>query len=397
MKQKKLKALSNIQIDQYFKNEPLYGGCYSRDDLPKQIKNQCYIVNLDSIKGPGTHWLAVLNVDPHTCYFFDSYGVINIPVEIETFMKTSNKELKCNHVDLQSINTDSCGEFCVYVCSNILNGRHFDDIINDFTLNPVINEHILFNHYGEEAFTMRTLKKSIQKHQLNGEGIKDVFNWIKNKASTVVNRVKGFVQGPRENQSPLIRSFLKDHGDTEIIAIRVCRKPIVGLTETLANIVSLGQWEKNKAEMNYSKMFHLFLLLQTKTGRCFKLEKSQNLQVGQGNWNESGCEFLPVPVGATLTPNKLFSNAEASVDNKRLYVYHPVISNCQVFCHDMLKSSHLLNHYIDQFITQDAEKVLKHLGLLEEVMAGVTNVAARADILINGQGIGKMKLFKFNK
>lgn len=51
----KLRALSNTQIDAYHHNKQLYGGCYSRDNLPKQIQNKCYIINLDSIKGPGTH------------------------------------------------------------------------------------------------------------------------------------------------------------------------------------------------------------------------------------------------------------------------------------------------------------------------------------------------------
>ena len=233
MKDKKLKALSNVQIDQYYKGVKKYGGCFSRDNLPKKIQNKCYIINLDSITGPGTHWLSVMNVDPDECYYFDSYGVVNAPIEIEKFMSTSGKTIGRNHVDLQAINTDSCGEFCIYMVDNMIHGRKFDDIVNDFTLNPVINEHILAHHFRLESFTDRTLKESFKKHSLDGEGIRNVYNWMKKKAISVVStvkqgvsRVKGFIAGPREHQGPQIREFLKDHGDDEIIAMRVLLLPL---------------------------------------------------------------------------------------------------------------------------------------------------------------------------
>ena len=30
-------------------------GIYSRDNLPKKIKKECEIINLDDMSGPGTH------------------------------------------------------------------------------------------------------------------------------------------------------------------------------------------------------------------------------------------------------------------------------------------------------------------------------------------------------
>ena len=37
-------------------------GIYSRDRLPKKIKKECGIINLDDISGPGTHWVCYRNV-----------------------------------------------------------------------------------------------------------------------------------------------------------------------------------------------------------------------------------------------------------------------------------------------------------------------------------------------
>ena len=39
--------LTNFEIQEYYKNEPRFTGVYSRDNLPKTIKNGAYIVNLD--------------------------------------------------------------------------------------------------------------------------------------------------------------------------------------------------------------------------------------------------------------------------------------------------------------------------------------------------------------
>lgn len=393
-------SLSNIQIDNYYRFQPLYCGTFSRTNLPKTIEKKGYIVNLDSAENSGTHWLSISNIDPNVCYYFDSYGIVEIPIEIKKFMKTSNKPIICNHIDLQAINTESCGEFCIFALNCMMKGQSIDDVVSYFTSNPVINEHILLHQFGAEAFTKRSIKKSIKKHKLDGEGIRQVIDWMKHKAkavqSTVVevkDRIQGFVQGPRQAQSPLIRTFLSNHGQEKIIAIRVCRSPIVSFIDKLANIVSLGQWEANKRSMNYDKMFHLFLLLRTDTGSCYKLEKNQNLNVGSADWNQKA-EFLPVLLGSPLNANLLFKNAESHVDHKRLYAYDPVTSNCQRFCHDILKSSNLMSSGLDHFILQNAEQVLKHLGLLEKAMKGITNGAARADILINGNGIHRMILYK---
>ena len=39
-----------------------FRGIYSRDGLPKKIRKECGIINLDDIKGPGTHWVCYRNL-----------------------------------------------------------------------------------------------------------------------------------------------------------------------------------------------------------------------------------------------------------------------------------------------------------------------------------------------
>ena len=39
--------LTNFEIQDYYENEPRFNGVYSRDNLPKTIRNGAYVVNLD--------------------------------------------------------------------------------------------------------------------------------------------------------------------------------------------------------------------------------------------------------------------------------------------------------------------------------------------------------------
>ena len=39
--------LKNFEIKEYYENEPKFNGVYSRNNLPKAIKNRAYVINLD--------------------------------------------------------------------------------------------------------------------------------------------------------------------------------------------------------------------------------------------------------------------------------------------------------------------------------------------------------------
>ena len=51
--------LTNIEISEYYINEPKFNSVYSRNNLPKKIKKGVYVINLDEYKNSGTHWIAL--------------------------------------------------------------------------------------------------------------------------------------------------------------------------------------------------------------------------------------------------------------------------------------------------------------------------------------------------
>ena len=51
--------LTNFEIQKYYENEPRFNGVFSRDNLPKKIKDGAYVTNFDEYADTGTHWIAL--------------------------------------------------------------------------------------------------------------------------------------------------------------------------------------------------------------------------------------------------------------------------------------------------------------------------------------------------
>ena len=77
--------LTNFEIQKYYQNEPRFNGVYSRDNLPKKIKDGAYVINHDEYADGGTHWFALYIKDNEVIYF-DSFGVEHVPKETENII-----------------------------------------------------------------------------------------------------------------------------------------------------------------------------------------------------------------------------------------------------------------------------------------------------------------------
>ena len=50
-----LHPLTNFEIQKYYQNEPRINGVYSRYNLPKRIKHEAHVINLDKYEDIGVH------------------------------------------------------------------------------------------------------------------------------------------------------------------------------------------------------------------------------------------------------------------------------------------------------------------------------------------------------
>lgn len=92
---------------------PHFRGVYMRDSLPnsKPWKNECMIVNHDSIVNNGTHWTCFTKVGRNV-YYFDSFGKLAPPLELLEYLG-SECEVFYNSMQYQNFNTVVCGHLCL--------------------------------------------------------------------------------------------------------------------------------------------------------------------------------------------------------------------------------------------------------------------------------------------
>lgn len=83
-----------------------------RNNLPKRVyKIECAIINLDSVDGPGTHWVAYYKNNKNV-YYFDSFGNLPPPLELVYYLGGDTK-IFYNHKNYQKFDTVICGQLCI--------------------------------------------------------------------------------------------------------------------------------------------------------------------------------------------------------------------------------------------------------------------------------------------
>ena len=136
--------LSSLDIKRYYKkrNNKYFSNVIPKDLLqyesvkykyvkPEHLK-KFWIVNLDNSLGDGTHWVLCSLLDPEFAVYFDSYG-LPPPMEVIHFLKKYRKNIKCNVEDIQPINSNNCGYYCLYVGDELSKGISYENVLNDFT------------------------------------------------------------------------------------------------------------------------------------------------------------------------------------------------------------------------------------------------------------------------
>ena len=140
--------LTNFEIQKYYQNEPRFNGVFSRNNLPKKIKDGAYVINLDEYADVGTHWIALF-CNRNQIVYFDSFGVKHVPKEIKEFI--GNKNIKANIFRVQANNSGMCGYFCIGFINFMLAGKNLTDFLNLFSPDDFKkNSDIILSYFKDE-------------------------------------------------------------------------------------------------------------------------------------------------------------------------------------------------------------------------------------------------------
>ena len=140
--------LTNFEIREYYQDEPRFNGAFSRNNLPKKIKDGAYVINLDEYADVGTQRVALFcNKIEIVC--FDSFGVEHVPKQVKEFV--GNKNIKANIFRVQANNSVMCGYFCIGFIDFMLAGKKMTDFTNIFSPHDFEkNDDIILSYFKDE-------------------------------------------------------------------------------------------------------------------------------------------------------------------------------------------------------------------------------------------------------
>ena len=119
--------LTNFEIQKYYKNEPRFNGVFLRNNLPKNIRDGAYIINLDEYADAGTHWIDCKKMK----LFISLVLVLNI--FLNKLKNLSEKNIKANIFRVLENNSIMCGYFCIGFIDFMLAGKKLTDYTNLFS------------------------------------------------------------------------------------------------------------------------------------------------------------------------------------------------------------------------------------------------------------------------
>ncbi|GJQ86995.1 hypothetical protein Trydic_g12579 [Trypoxylus dichotomus] len=106
------RALTNVDSLKFGKKYlPSFRGVFMRDGLPQTPEGtECVVVDLDSVTGPGTHWVAYYK-QGSTADYYDSHDNLKSPKELLRYFR--KYQIPYNHDTNQNYDDINCGYLCL--------------------------------------------------------------------------------------------------------------------------------------------------------------------------------------------------------------------------------------------------------------------------------------------
>lgn len=203
----------------------------------------------------------------------------------------------------------------------------------------------------------------------------------------------------RDDYPPSARQVIKRYGESPIKSISINRTPVNKILLGSLNVASLGDFNKNLANLPYDQLYHLDIVINVEPGTAVKVEKNEviNIDTRINHNNKTETKQLSfVPVGLTL--NKLLEGGKKILGSK-YFDYSAYNNNCQDYIMALLKGSNIGNEQDFNFIKQDTKSLFKNNPALRKFANTVTDIGARANVVIEGSGMNNHNIqsILFNK
>ena len=401
-------GMNTDQINKIMRKYPEFLGCIGSDQIDDIILPQvkprsriCWVQNTEQSWKDGRHWVAVMidarSDGSHSVEYYNPLGsgsvdkvpkafIKNIKPVLQKLQTNGYLKFKENMIPDQSASSSNCGQFSIKFLIDRLRGRTFSEASG-------------WNKLGEKKIEEWKKKlpafRYIDGFAQNGEGVKEVYNAVKGVVKKGVSVVKRLLANTpiRKQFSPSIRNLLQKYGSNKISGIRVYRQPINSVINKVLNWVTLGTFQKNLRELNYDQAFHLFMYITLDNGVTIRLDKNHVIEAKvQQVPRHDKAEEKVVSEVRPIALNDFLNKGIDSVGVDHYFTYDSRNKNCQDWILVNLKANNMLSADMRTFIYQDPEKIYKNLGILGEVNKRITDLAGKADVILNGEGKPKRKI-----
>lgn len=123
-------------------------GVFAADQLPlPSTFPSGFIANTDNRLKEGRHWCSFYFQNSNTVEYFDSYGKpLNYFNSYFPKYASQFSTLVVNNKQLQSVNSDVCGMYCLYFLLQRMNGVSFYNVVHSFSDYYECNDSFVYNY-----------------------------------------------------------------------------------------------------------------------------------------------------------------------------------------------------------------------------------------------------------
>jgi len=203
----------------------------------------------------------------------------------------------------------------------------------------------------------------------------------------VTNRIAAPIKGPAAFMPSKLESFLESQQGKTITKLQLGRVPIDSRVKKALDVMSLGKFSGKAKELDYSSVYHQFMLVTMSDGKTYKIEKNETVQHFPAKKSDYSGEIFDIPLnGKQLTLAQMIESAETG-NEERFWKYRADSDNCQSFTRDLVVKNGLLPGDSSIVDKQDAKAMVDSLPTLTHGVPNfVTDLANVGRRVISGDG-----------
>jgi len=219
-----------------------------------------------------------------------------------------------------------------------------------------------------------------------GSAISGVLDKVKDLVLSGVDTVKDIgtkVIYGRNDYPPHVKRILDKFGNKKVIELSLHRLVLPSIFTSILSVWTKGETAKRIAEEPKDKLFHISMWVKLEGGTTILCEKNEviSMTVSPRKGENEEVQVAKTPENTTL--NQLLANGQAEMGDK-FFTYSAKDNNCGNWIEGILRGNKLNDEATHAFIGQDAQKILEGFPKLRKFMNTLTDVAGRANVLLEG-------------